>query len=90
MSLDEEAVIGAQGAEPYPPTVTPDTPILHKLKWLLSSRKVWIAIVAVSATLIAASNGSITYEKASELITAQVVALIAAISIEDNGRLQGA
>ena len=56
-------------------------------KWasLLTSRKVWLALVAVLGGALALSQGAITVEQFIELVVALFAAVIVAIGIEDHG-----
>lgn len=56
-----------------------------KWKSLLTSRKVWIALILFAGGLVAYVQGSITAEQLAQMGVALGVAVIVAIGVEDNG-----
>ena len=56
-----------------------------KWKSLLTSRKVWLALITVILGVIAFSQGALTAEQLVELVVALTAAIILAIGIEDHG-----
>lgn len=56
-----------------------------KWKSLLTSRKVWLALLTLLGGILAYCNGTIGAEQLTTLIVTLVTAVIVAIGIEDHG-----